>query len=64
MCVNKCLPGWYADNITSYCQIQCSSTLFSDNSTGRCVSQCPANPDYYGYQRVCYFPCPSAGLYA
>jgi len=63
-CVNVCLPTWYADNTTGYCQQTCSSALFADNSTGRCVSQCPSTPDYYGYNRICYFPCPSNTLFA
>lgn len=64
MCVNKCLPGWYADNTTGYCNTVCSNGLWADNSTGRCVPKCPTNPDFYGYQKVCYFPCPNPGLYA
>lgn len=58
-CRNKCLPTMYADNVTGYCQLTCSSTLYADNSTGICVTKCPANPDYYGYNRICYFPCPN-----
>jgi hypothetical protein len=23
------------------------------------VVQCPTNPDYYGYNNVCYSPCPN-----
>lgn len=58
-CRNKCLPTWYADNITGYCTQTCSSTLLADNSTGLCVTICPSSPDYYGYDRVCRFPCPN-----
>jgi hypothetical protein len=58
MCVNKCQPGWYADNSTGYCNTQCSAGLWADNSTGRCVAKCPSTPDFFGYLKVCYFPCP------
>lgn len=57
-CVNRCLPTWYADNTTRFCTQTCSPTLLADNSTGLCVSVCPTSPDYYGYNRVCHFPCP------
>ena len=58
-CINKCLPGWYADNFTRSCEQTCSSHLFADNSTGLCVDICPEVPDYYGYLKVCHFPCPA-----
>ena len=47
-----------ADNITRSCTQTCSSSLFADNSTGLCVEMCPTSPDYYGFNRVCYSPCP------
>jgi hypothetical protein len=57
-CRNKCLPTWYADNSTGYCVQTCSLPFLADNSTGLCVTMCPTSPDYYGYNQVCYFPCP------
>lgn len=63
-CTNQCLPTWYADNLTRSCTQACSSALYSDNSTGLCVTQCPQTPDYFGYNLVCYFPCPASTLFA
>lgn len=58
VCVYKCLPTWYADNVTRSCNQTCSDTYFADNSTGRCVDKCPEVPDFYGYDLVCYSTCP------
>ena len=64
-CMTECLPTFYGDPLTNDCRQTCSAaTLFADNSTGRCVGTCPEDPDFYGYNRVCYDYCPLAGWYA